>query len=200
GGGEGYEGEVVNITKFGAFVNILPGTDGLLHISKLDGSKRVERVEDYLALGDKITVRVGGIDRGKLSLELVNALPGATLPEPGSGGGGNGGNGGGEGRDRGDRRGGGRDRDRGDRRGGDRDRGDRDRGDRRGGDRNRNRDRDRDRSGQGGGGERRRVARSSEGTVEEDSCVHLTLEPSDSRPKGWGALCAPPLCPPDSGV
>ena len=166
--GEEYEGEVVNITKFGAFVNILPGTDGLLHISKLDGSKRVERVEDYLALGDKITVRVGGIDRGKLSLELVNALPGATLPEPGSGGGGNGGNGGGEGRDRGDRRGGGRDRDRGDRRGGDRDRGDRDRGDRRGGDRNRNRDRDRDRSGQGGGGERRRVARSFEETFEED--------------------------------
>ena len=166
--GEEYEGEVVNITKFGAFVNILPGTDGLLHISKLDGSKRVERVEDYLALGDKITVRVGGIDRGKLSLELVNALPGATLPEPGSGGGGNGGNGGGEGRDRGDRRGGGRDRDRGDRRGGDRDRGDRDRGDRRGGDRNRNRDRDRDRGGQGGGGERRRVARSFEETFEED--------------------------------
>ena len=61
--GAEYEGEVVNITKFGAFVNILPGTDGLLHISKLDASKRVERVEDYLELGDKVKVRVGGIDR-----------------------------------------------------------------------------------------------------------------------------------------
>ncbi len=80
--GEEYEGEVVNITKFGAFVNILPGRDGLLHISKLDGSKRVERVEDYLSLGDKVNVRVGGLDRGKLSLDLVEALPGATLPEP----------------------------------------------------------------------------------------------------------------------
>src|SRR5690606_3036778 len=115
--GAEYEGEVVNITKFGAFVNILPGTDGLLHISKLDASKRVERVEDYLDLGDKVKVRVGGIDRGKLSLDLVEALPGATLPEPGGNGGGEGGRGG-EGRDRGDRG------DRGDRRGGrNRDRG-----------------------------------------------------------------------------
>jgi polyribonucleotide nucleotidyltransferase len=86
-----YDGKVVNITKFGAFVNILPGRDGLLHISRLDGSKRVERVEDYLSDGDKLQVRVREIDRGKVSLELVDALEGATLPdaEAPKGGGGN---------------------------------------------------------------------------------------------------------------
>ncbi|MGB8359784.1 MAG: polyribonucleotide nucleotidyltransferase, partial [Acidimicrobiia bacterium] len=75
-----YDGKVVNITKFGAFVNILPGRDGLLHISRLDGSKRVERVEDYLSDGDELKVRVREIERGKVSLELVEPLPGATLP------------------------------------------------------------------------------------------------------------------------
>jgi polyribonucleotide nucleotidyltransferase len=122
--GAEYEGKVVNITKFGAFVNILPGRDGLLHISRLDGSKRVERVEDYLSEGDDLKVRVREIDRGKVSLELIEALPGATLPNGDSSGGGGGrdkgkheGRGG-----RGDRdRGGQRDRDRGGR--GDRDRG-----------------------------------------------------------------------------
>lgn len=78
-GGE-YDGKVVNITKFGAFVNILPGRDGLLHISRLDGSRRVERVEDYLSEGDEVRVRVREIDRGKVSLELVEALEGATIP------------------------------------------------------------------------------------------------------------------------
>ena len=115
--GETYEGKVVNITKFGAFVNILPGRDGLLHISKLDGSKRVERVEDYLSEGDELEVRVREIDRGKVSLELVEALPGATLPNGDGPSGGSGGGGGGGGRDRGRRD----TRDRGDGRG---DRGD----------------------------------------------------------------------------
>ena len=46
--GAEYAGRVVNITKFGAFVNILPGRDGLLHISKIGGSKRIDRVEDCL--------------------------------------------------------------------------------------------------------------------------------------------------------
>ncbi len=46
-----YPGKVVNITKFGAFVNILPGRDGLLHISKIGGGKRVDRVEDVLSSG-----------------------------------------------------------------------------------------------------------------------------------------------------
>jgi polyribonucleotide nucleotidyltransferase len=111
--GAEYEGKVVNITKFGAFVNILPGRDGLLHISRLDGSKRVERVEDYLSEGDELKVRVREIDRGKVSLELVEALEGATLPsgDDSGGGGGRRDNRGG----RGDRKDGGRDRNRGDR-------------------------------------------------------------------------------------
>ncbi len=117
--GAEYDGKVVNITKFGAFVNILPGRDGLLHISRLDGSKRVERVEDYLSEGDRLKVRVREIENGKVSLELVEALEGATLPgESSSGGGGNGG----RKSDRGDRRGGdrgGRNRDGERRRGGD---------------------------------------------------------------------------------
>jgi polyribonucleotide nucleotidyltransferase len=118
--GAEYDGKVVNITKFGAFVNILPGRDGLLHISRLDGSKRVERVEDYLSDGQELKVRVREIDRGKVSLELVEALEGATLPGPEAprqdggdrrrDGGNGGGDRGGRGRDRGDR--GGRDRDR----------------------------------------------------------------------------------------
>src|SRR5439155_20936409 len=49
-----YAGRVVNITKFGAFVNILPGRDGLVHISKLGRGKRVERVEDVVDLGDEL--------------------------------------------------------------------------------------------------------------------------------------------------
>jgi len=97
-----YAGKVVNITKFGAFVNVLPGRDGLLHISKLSslaGGKRINNVEDVLTLGQPIEVRVDDIDpQGKVSLSL------ASVPE-GSGGGGS--SGGGGGRD------GGRDRDRG---------------------------------------------------------------------------------------
>jgi len=70
-----YPGKVVNLTKFGAFVNILPGRDGLLHISKLSplaGGRRVEQVEDVLSLGQPIEVRVDDIDpQGKVSLSLV---------------------------------------------------------------------------------------------------------------------------------
>ena len=67
-----YRGKVVNITKFGAFVNIIPGRDGLLHISKLGRGKRVERVEDVVDLGDELEVRVDDIDpQGKVSLSLV---------------------------------------------------------------------------------------------------------------------------------
>ena len=70
--GAEYKGRVVNITKFGAFVNVLPGRDGLLHISKLGRGKRIDRVEDVLDLGDEVTVRVDDIDNsGKLSLSLV---------------------------------------------------------------------------------------------------------------------------------
>ncbi|HEX6313046.1 MAG TPA: polyribonucleotide nucleotidyltransferase [Acidimicrobiia bacterium] len=79
--GATYAGKVVNITKFGAFVNVLPGRDGLLHISKIGGGRRIDRVEDVLALGDELEVRVDDIDnQGKLSLSLAGEEP------PGDGG------------------------------------------------------------------------------------------------------------------
>ncbi|MEZ5175897.1 MAG: polyribonucleotide nucleotidyltransferase [Acidimicrobiia bacterium] len=71
--GEIYDGEVVNVTKFGAFVNILPGRDGLLHISKIGGNKRIDKVEDVLNLGDAVKVIVREIDdRGKVSLDMAD--------------------------------------------------------------------------------------------------------------------------------
>ena len=51
---------MVNITNFGAFVNFLPGRDGLLHISKLGGKRRLDRVEEVLNLGDEVYVIVEG--------------------------------------------------------------------------------------------------------------------------------------------
>jgi polyribonucleotide nucleotidyltransferase len=73
--GEQFLGTVVKIATFGAFVSLLPGKDGLLHISevrKLAGGKRVENVEDVLGVGQKILVKITKIDdRGKLSLEPV---------------------------------------------------------------------------------------------------------------------------------
>ncbi len=70
--GERYLGTVVKITNFGAFVSLLPGKDGLLHISKLRGladGKRVENVEDVVSVGQKLQVEISDIDdRGKLSL------------------------------------------------------------------------------------------------------------------------------------
>ncbi|MEE2769275.1 MAG: S1 RNA-binding domain-containing protein, partial [Actinomycetota bacterium] len=76
--GEVYEGRVVNITKFGAFVNILPGRDGLVHISKLGGGKRINKVEDVLELGQQLEVVVEDIDpNGKISLRPTN---GDTTP------------------------------------------------------------------------------------------------------------------------
>jgi len=75
--GEIYDGEVVNITKFGAFVNILPGRDGLLHISKIGGGRRIDKVEDVLSLGDSVKVVVREIDdRGKVSLDMADAPSG----------------------------------------------------------------------------------------------------------------------------
>ena len=67
-----YDGKIVNITKFGAFVNILPGRDGLLHISRLGAGKRVERVEDVVELGQDVKVIVDDIDpQGKISLSMI---------------------------------------------------------------------------------------------------------------------------------
>ncbi|RPE76583.1 MULTISPECIES: polyribonucleotide nucleotidyltransferase [unclassified Frondihabitans] len=75
--GEQFLGTVVKIATFGAFVSLLPGKDGLLHISevrKLAGGKRVENVEDVLGVGQKILVEITKIDdRGKLSLAPVVA-------------------------------------------------------------------------------------------------------------------------------
>jgi polyribonucleotide nucleotidyltransferase len=72
--GQVYPGRVVNITKFGAFINILPGRDGLLHISKIGGGKRIDKVEDVLDLGDEVEVRVDDVDpSGKVSLSLASA-------------------------------------------------------------------------------------------------------------------------------
>ena len=96
--GEVYQGKVVNITKFGAFINILPGRDGLLHISKIGGKRRIDKVEDELELGQEVEVRVDDIDpNGKISLSMASEPEGGDDDGPKS-------------RDRGDR-----DGDRGDR-------------------------------------------------------------------------------------
>ena len=160
-----YEGEVVNVTKFGAFINILPGRDGLLHISKMDKERRVDRVEDYLDLGDTVKVVVREIDKqGKINLDLVDAIEPKEGVTPGPAKGGDRGRGDRDGgRDGGGRDGGrGRDRGRGDRDGGrdgggrdggrgrDRGRGDRD-GGRDGGGRDGGRGRDRSRGDRDGG-------------------------------------------------
>ncbi len=69
-----YKGKVVRIMDFGAFVEIAPGKDGLVHISKLDKS-RVEKVEDVVSIGDEIVVKVTEIDRqGRINLSRKDAL------------------------------------------------------------------------------------------------------------------------------
>ena len=71
--GKIYEGKVVSIKDFGAFVNIMPGTDGMVHISQLS-NERVEKVEDVLTEGQMVKVKLIGIDeRGRLSLSLKDA-------------------------------------------------------------------------------------------------------------------------------
>ena len=114
-----YTGKVVRIADFGAFVEILPGVDGMVHISQLD-TERVNKVEDVVSMGDEITVMVTDIDpQGKIRLSRQAVLEGWTAeearekdqrksgPRPGGGsrGGGRGGDRGGRSGDR-DRRGG----------------------------------------------------------------------------------------------
>jgi polyribonucleotide nucleotidyltransferase len=138
--GKVYDGKVVNLVDFGAFVNFMGGKDGLVHVSEIK-NERVEKVSDVLSEGQEVKVKVLEIDqRGKvrLSMRVVDQETGAELEdtrparEP-----------------RGDREGG---------RGGDRDRGDRRRDGGRGGDRGPRRegggDRDRGPRGEGRGGER----------------------------------------------
>ncbi len=70
--GERFLGTVVKTTDFGAFVSLLPGRDGLVHISKLGRGKRIAKVEDVVTVGDKLRVEIADIDnRGKISLVLV---------------------------------------------------------------------------------------------------------------------------------
>jgi polyribonucleotide nucleotidyltransferase len=70
--GERFLGTVVKTTDFGAFVSLLPGRDGLVHISKLGRGKRIAKVEDVVNVGDKLRVEIADIDnRGKISLILV---------------------------------------------------------------------------------------------------------------------------------
>lgn len=116
-----YTGRVVRTTDFGAFIEILPNVDGMVHISQLD-SERVEKVEDVVTVGDEVTVMVTNIDGdGKIRLSRQAVLEGWTAEEA-------------QERDRGARSSGGRsggDSNRNNRSGGGRDRG----GDRRGGQR-----------------------------------------------------------------
>jgi len=88
--GERYLGTVVKTTAFGAFVSLVPGRDGLLHISelrKISGGKRVENVDDVVKVGDKVQVEIKEIDpRGKLSLVPVVEGDGASRPGSASAG------------------------------------------------------------------------------------------------------------------
>ena len=124
--GERFLGTVVKTTTFGAFVSLLPGKDGLLHITqirKLHGGRRIENIDEVVHIGDKIQVEIREVDdRGKLSLVPVEVVEREAAGEDLSGGDSRG-----ERSDRGDRG----DRPRG---GGDRDRGDRSGGERTGGD------------------------------------------------------------------
>ncbi|WHH58985.1 polyribonucleotide nucleotidyltransferase [Petroclostridium sp. X23] len=79
--GQVYMGKVMRIMNFGAFVEFLPGKEGLVHISKLD-RKRVEKVEDVVNIGDEILVKVIEVDKqGRINLSRKDALPEVTEQE-----------------------------------------------------------------------------------------------------------------------
>ncbi len=105
--GDEFQGKVVRIMPFGAFIELVPGRDGLLHISDI-AERRIERVEDVLEMGDVVPVRVREIDgQGKINLmrtdiDYSNKPPREPRGDrPRSGGGGGYGGGGGRGGDRG---------------------------------------------------------------------------------------------------
>jgi polyribonucleotide nucleotidyltransferase len=111
--GERFLGTVVKTTTFGAFISLLPGKDGLLHITqirKLHGGARIDNVDDVIKVGDKIQVEIREVDdRGKLSLVPVEVVEREAAGEDLGGGqddrprGGDRGDRGGDRRDRGDR-------------------------------------------------------------------------------------------------
>ncbi len=81
--GERFLGTVVKTTAFGAFVSLLPGRDGLVHISKLGNGKRIAKVEDVVGVGDKLRVEIADIDnRGKISLVPVEEEAAEAPAEP----------------------------------------------------------------------------------------------------------------------
>ena len=69
--GKIYEGTVATIKDFGAFVTILPGVDGMLHISQIVEGRRLKSVDEVLKVGQKVRVRLVAIDNGKLSLSMI---------------------------------------------------------------------------------------------------------------------------------
>ncbi len=82
--GERFLGTVVKTAAFGAFVSLLPGKDGLVHISKLGNGKRINKVEDVVNVGDKLRVEIADIDnRGKISLIVVKEDEAAKPAEGG---------------------------------------------------------------------------------------------------------------------
>ena len=80
-----YDGKVVRIVDFGAFVNFMPGTDGLVHISQI-AQERVAKVTDYLTEGQDVRVKVTEIDnRGRVKLSIKEAqIEEGTVPEANS--------------------------------------------------------------------------------------------------------------------
>jgi polyribonucleotide nucleotidyltransferase len=81
--GERFLGTVVKTAAYGAFVSLLPGKDGLVHISKLGNGKRIGKVEDVVKVGDKLRVEIADIDqRGKISLVVVSDDATAPAEEP----------------------------------------------------------------------------------------------------------------------
>jgi len=73
--GDKFLGTVVKTTNFGAFVELAPGKDGLIHISKLS-DRRIDRVEDVVNVGDKVEVEVEAVDNlGRINLRAINLQP-----------------------------------------------------------------------------------------------------------------------------
>jgi polyribonucleotide nucleotidyltransferase len=83
--GERFLGTVVKTAQYGAFVSLLPGKDGLVHISKLGNGKRIAKVEDVVKVGDKLRVEIADIDqRGKISLVVVSDDQATEAPADGA--------------------------------------------------------------------------------------------------------------------